>query len=546
MIHDMRTAPALSFLDEFRWQAAALVLLVAIAYANSLTSAFHFDDSAIFANPQIVSPGFGWDIFRLDQTRPLTYLTFHWNYLLEGLDPTMYHAVNLALHAANCVLLLSIARRYLSPFAAGCAAVLFALHPLQTEAVTYVFARSSLLSTHFALWTVWLYQREQYAGSAAAFAVSLLAKEETVALPAFLLMLDFFERRRARFGYYAALAGIAAVAAARLFYLIVVSPLAPGVGRVRGVTTFDYLLTQGRVLWIYLRLMIAPVGLNLDHDVRFSTGLLTPWTTLAAALALLVLFVCLAWLAVKKRSAAALWALGFFVLIAPSSSIVAQADAMFEHRTYLPLLCMAVAAGLLLDRIPRPKLALAFAVLTPAMLLATISRNEVWRDEKSLWSDISEKSPNKGRAWLGMAHLYRNDPAARRYLERGLAVDPDSPELHNELGVVLFSMNDPAGALTHFQRSMALKGEDSDHWNNIGGADYALKNVPAALDAFTRALKLDPCSFSARRNVMMVHSQRNEPVAVWQAGEVPAGCAMIPGQAEELQRLRKMAGRPPS
>jgi hypothetical protein len=77
-----------------------------------------------------------------------------------------------------------------------------------------------------------------------------------------------------------------------------------------------------------------------------------------------------------------LWALGYFILIAPSSSIVAQADVMFEHRTYLPMICMAIALGFLLEHIPRAKLTVAFAVLIPVMLAGTISRNADLHDEK--------------------------------------------------------------------------------------------------------------------------------------------------------------------
>src|ERR1700683_1150900 len=80
---------ASSRLDSFRWQAAAIALLILLAYANSLPSSFHFDDHSIFADPAMVSPGFGWDAFRLDRTRPLTYLTFHWNYLLGGENPVL-------------------------------------------------------------------------------------------------------------------------------------------------------------------------------------------------------------------------------------------------------------------------------------------------------------------------------------------------------------------------------------------------------------------------------------------------------------------------
>ncbi|MGA3027214.1 MAG: tetratricopeptide repeat protein [Bryobacteraceae bacterium] len=540
--HPSSPAP---LLDRFRWQAGLLALLVLIAYANSLASSFHFDDAAIFANPSILKPGFGWGIFRLEQTRPLTYLTFHWNYLVGGQNPVLYHWVNLLLHAANSILVLVLARRYLSPFTAGCVAVLFALHPLQTESVTYVYARSTLLSTHFALWVLWFHARGKYLGSALLFGLSLLAKEETIALPGFLLLLDLFVRRRPRIGYYAALAAIAGLAACRLSYAIHASPVDPGVGRVRGIPAASYLLTQSRVLWIYLRLMIAPLGLNLDRDVPLSTSLLSPWTTLAAILALALLGAALLWLAWKKHSEAALWALGFFVLISPSSSIVAQADVIFEHRTYLPMICATMALGFLLEAVPRAKLAIAFAALIPVMFAATISRNADWHDEKTLWTDIAAKSPQKGRSWLGLASLYWNDPGkAREYLSKGLAVDPNNGLLHTNYGIVLLSANEPAEALAHFQRAMAMTGETADRWNNIGAAYYKMNDLEASLRSFERALRLDPCNFNVRRNLITLYSGRNQQQAALQAGAVPATCTMLPEQAKELDALRQQIAGP--
>jgi protein O-mannosyl-transferase len=529
----------------FVWQAGALALLVFFAYSNSLTSGFHFDDSAIFANPWIMGSGFGWDIFRLDQTRPLTYLTFHWNYLADGQSPALYHLVNLLLHAANSILVLAIARRYVSPLAAAGVALVFALHPLQTESVTYVFARSTLLSTHLALWVIWCRNRGQFALSALLFGVSLLAKEETIALPAFLLVLDLFEAHRPVRGYFAALLAFAGMAAGHLFYLILISPVDPGVGRVRGISAGHYLLTQFRVIWIYLRLMVAPIGLNLERDVQVSTGLLIPWTTLAAVVALATLLAGLTWLAWKGRQPAAMWALGFFILIAPSSSIVAQADVIFEHRVYLPLVCAVIALGFVLERVPRGKLILTCVTLVPAMLAGTIARNADWFDEKTFWADAVAKSPNKGRAWLGLARAYPDDRVREReYLMRGLAVDPRNAALHNDYGISLLAAGDSAAALAHFQQVIALAGDTADGWNNIGGAYFRLNLPDASLTGFEKALSLDPCSFNARRNVMMIYSQRHDPHNVWLAGEVPADCAMLPGSAKELARLRLQAGNP--
>jgi hypothetical protein len=545
-IADRALVPAIpSAPDRFEWQAAVVGLTILIAYANSLTSGFHFDDSAIFANPWIMGSGFGLDLFRLDQTRPLTYLTFHWNYLVNGQAPALYHLVNLLLHAANAILVLAIARKYVSPFPAVCVALVFALHPLQTESVTYVFARSTLLSTNLALWVIWFCKRRQYLVSALLFGVSLLAKEETIALPGFLLLLELFERRRPRAGYFAALFGFASLAAGRLFYLILISPVDPGVGRVRGISTGDYALTQCRVIWIYLRLMIAPIGLNLDRDVSVSTSLFAPWSTLPAALMLALLIALLIWLTAGKRQPAALWALGFFVLLAPSSSIVAQADVTFEHRTYLPMVCAVIALGFLLERVPRPRLAAGLAVVVPLMLISTILRNQDWHDEKTFWADVVVKSPDKARGWLELARAHTDNPAIeRKYLSRGLAIDPRNADLNTQYGLLLFAVDDPAGALGEFRKAMAVAGETADGWNNIGGAYFELHDSEASLSSFRKALGLDPCGFNARRNMMMIYSQRGDPHRAWLAGEVPATCAMLPESARELETLRRRAGTP--
>ena len=144
-------------------EAAALVLLVCIAYWNSLVAGFHFDDEGIFLDPYVMGPGFGWKILRLTQTRPLTFLSFHWNYLAAGSpSPAGFHWVNMLLHAANSLVVLLVARRTLTGYLPLFAAALFAIHPLQTQAVNYVFERATLLATFFALLSLLLFLRQKY------------------------------------------------------------------------------------------------------------------------------------------------------------------------------------------------------------------------------------------------------------------------------------------------------------------------------------------------------------------------------------------------
>jgi Tfp pilus assembly protein PilF len=437
----------------------------------------------------------------------------------------------------------------LSPFVALCVAALFAVHPLQTEAVTYVFSRSTLFSTHFVLWSLWFYTRDKYMGSALMFGVSLLAKEETVALPAVFLLLDLFQRRRPKVPFYAALAGFAALAAGRLFYLILASPYALGIGRVNGISTGAYLLTQVRVMWIYLRLVVAPFDLNLNRDVALSTGMFSPWTTLPALVALAALlaglFVTLLVRAGKPWRFAALWSLGYFILIAPSSSVVALADLMFEHRTYLPMVSLVIGIGVLMERLPRKSLAIACLILIPLMLAGTILRNADWRDEKTLWTKTARQSPRSARSWQALGQAFAADDAgkAREYFVRGLQLDPDNAELHTNYGDMLIAAGKPEEALKHFQRALALTNKPADQWSNIGAAYYDLHDAGQSMSSYQQALQIDPCNYNARRNLVLLYASLNEPQSAYKTGEVPSSCHMLSAQAAELEEYRRRVGR---
>src|SRR4029079_13391660 len=126
--------------------AAALV-----AFGASLGSGFHFDDYAIFSDPSLTSTGGLLSIWSLRQTRPLTYLTFWLNYQVGGGDPLGYHLLNLALHLGAVMLAWECLKRLLPERAALIAAALFAIHPIQAEAVNYIWARSIVLATLLAL-----------------------------------------------------------------------------------------------------------------------------------------------------------------------------------------------------------------------------------------------------------------------------------------------------------------------------------------------------------------------------------------------------------
>ena len=549
----------------------ALALLVLLAYRNSVTGGLHFDDTGVMLkDPYITGPGFGWEIFRLEQTRPLTYLTFHWNHLAHGANPWGYHVVNVLLHGGNSILVLLIALHSLPAPAAFFAASLFAVHPLSTEAVNYVFQRATLLAACFALLSFLLFLRHRYAWSVAVFGLSLLAKEETMALPAFVLLYDLASRgkRPLRPGYHMALFALSGLAIARLVYALQVVPVTrPGIGlNVAGISPVTYLLTQARVVWKYLGLFAVPVDLNLDHDVELSRSLISPWSTLPAALGLAAVIATLAWLTwrrnllsnsrttkaggsflcIMRRPPAsvrlpALWALGFFVLLAPSSSVIPVIDLMFEHRTYFPLACAVIAAAWVWGRLPHRVFAWTGAALLAAALAGTIVRNRAWHDEESLWTATVEKSPRKVRAYMNLSMVYRDKQPARSrpLLEQVLLLDPNNADAHSLLGDILNRLNEPGSALPHLQRAMALRGETAGEWNNIGTAHARLGQLEEAVQDYRRALELQPCLQAPRLNLTSTLATLGDRAQARVEGLVPPGCPYTPDDARELEDYRR-------
>jgi tetratricopeptide (TPR) repeat protein len=510
--------------------------LALAAFGATLGHPFHFDDYSLLSDPAVTSPSGWWQVFRLEQTRPLTYLTFWLNYQLGGDDPMGYHAVNLLLHLAACWMAASLFRRVLScGQAAAWAVVLFALHPLQTEAVVYVFARATLLSALLCLscWQAWLGGRRGLA--VAFFAAALLAKEEAAAFPLFLLGWEWLfggaEQRNWRRIVWpvTAMLGLVALAAARLFYAGLVTA-GSGFGFDLGeITPLTYLLTQARSFWEYARLLVVPVGLNFDRDFPLSTGL--DAKTLIAWLGLLAAAGAAAWGLRRERHL--YWFLGGLLLLAPTSSIAPLADLIAERRMYLPLISFSLFLGFLLDRalsrapvVPR---GIAIFGLAFALAACSFSRVLVWQTEESLWRDTVAKSPAKVRPKLQLARaLAANGPGAvserLALLRQARELSPRNPDVLLEFGVVHLQTGSPGEALAAFEQAAAIQPGNAQVQANRGAALYLLGRLQESEAAFQSALETDPCNFDARNNLMLLYRSLRDDAAVRRTAAMPAGC----------------------
>lgn len=446
-------------------RSSLLVVLAALAaFAGSLGAAFAFDDHALFAGP------YAW------RTRPLTWATFWLNRQLSP-EPWSWHAANLLLHVLASWLVWKALSRLLPERAALLGAVLFAVHPIQSEAVTYVFARAIVLATVLCLLTLlcWMDGRPWLA--AACFALALLAKEEAAAFPLFLALLPKRDGR--------ALAAMLALSLAAGVNVILAAGAGSGAGGGSGLAWWQYFEAQGPVILRYARLLVVPYGFTVDPDIAMPGALVAVvcWTVIGGAA-----LYCLrrGWI----------WVPAALLLLLPSSSVFPASDLAADRRLYLPMVAISAGAGLVLSRL-RP----AFPVALLAVLIpVSESRTAVWWTEERLWTEAVERAPRKLRPKLQLARVLPLD-RAEPLLREAEREAPEDARIPAELGRAYLEANRPADALTAFGRALALDPNNPWNHNNRGVALAALGQIDAAGQDFEAALKLNPGFAEARSNL---------------------------------------------
>ena len=459
-----------------------------VEFGASLAGTFQFDDFGMLGDPAVASPSGWWESWRLEQTRPLTWFTFWLSYQLSGEQPFGYHAVSLALHVAVVLLLFDLLERTLTPRAALFAAAIFAVHPIQAEAVNYIFARGTLLAALFSVLAArsWILDRPWVA--TAWFAVAMLAKEECVALPVLLALADWSRGRRFKGAPLGAMCGIALALGLRVIWAAS-AVNGSQAGSQAGISPFAYFLVQGLAIWRYLRMLIVPRGFTVDVEIASRTA----WV---GALGWLALVGC----AAATRRFVGFWAIGGLLLLLPSSSIFPAADLAADRRMYLPMLALCAAAGFLAGRVDRRWAAAVVILLAAISLRYTL----IWRSPEALWSEAAMRAPSKVRPRLQLARAVERagDPVrALGVLEQARRMAPEDASLVSEQGRILLELGRADEALASFGKALALDPTDARAMNNRGAALLALGQREAAREDFERALGRDGCLFDARLNL---------------------------------------------
>lgn len=499
-----------------------LALAIAAAYANSLSGPFVYDDLPSITHNSTIRqlwpltevlqpPGGGATV----SGRPLLNLSFALNYATSGLNPRGYHLTNIGIHAAAALLLFGLVRRSIlrswsgpSPGAAavpaGIVAGLWALHPLQTESVTYVVQRAESLMSAFYLLTLYAFARSTdsvrpigwralaWIGCVAGMAT----KENMVSAPLAVLLWDraffagnFAVALRERWRFYVALLSTWVLLAALV--LSTGGNRGGSAGLDVGVSFVGYALTQIPALAQYAWLSFWPHPLVFDYGAFFVR--FTPAFLLQTGL-VLTLLLGTAW-ALWRRPRLGFAAATALAILAPTSLVPGTTQMIVEHRLYLPLAAVASVA-LSFATLPQRRLfTSAGLALIAALGVVTAARNRVYASPLTLWSDTVAKRPENavahGSLGAALGEAGRPEEAAAAH-RRALELNPNyTPSLGN-LGMYLADRGSPDEGFRLIERANQLQPHSAMGQVFAGVSLRLLQRPDEALVRFARAIELNP------------------------------------------------------
>lgn len=502
-----------------------LLLVTGLLYGHTLHVPFYLDDNVFFNEAQ--RGDLSAALRNLLGQRGLTNLTFALNYRVAGWALPPLHLVNIALHAGCAVALWLVLRRLVGGVwlpVAG--AIFFVVHPLQTQAVTYVIQRGTVLGALFFVLAFFCHlqarearllpagrrsSRYQFWSLCAVLsgACAVLAKENTALLPLLLMTYDYLfpppgERclKQATLDYAPFFLAPLLLGGAALYTAVVTGDgfaLSSEVQSLRHNSPLHYFITEFSVFWVYLRLLLLPFGQALLHNYPVSAEFLTWQNSLAlAGLLSLWLFV---WRSRRRRPLLALGVAWFFLTLAVESTFI-PLDPLYEHRLYLPLAGFVLV---LLDIIPvLCGQRLAWAIWGTVLLVCaplTWQRNALWRDPIAFYAANVATVPDSERAleYLGMEYGKAGDyQRALDCLQRAMKLNPQDASLFTNMGVIHSWRGDDRQALIHFEQSLRLAPRSEKTQFNYAATLFTLGDKRKAFEVLGTVLQLNPANADAQ------------------------------------------------
>ena len=496
-----------------RFLPFVLIAVSAVAvYSSSLRNGFVIwdDDSLVYENPltqevSVKNITGAFTSYDPELYVPLTIMSFQMEHALFGFQPFYYHLDNLLLHIVNGMLVFLLLQRFgLKRTTAFIGALLFVVHPLNTEAAAWISARKDVLSAAFILGSLLAWRQRQWL-SVLLFLLALLSKPVAIVVPAILLLMDWYEDRKLRKDDVQVYAP---------FLLLSILFLSIGLfGKAQNIsslTALQTLLLAAKSIVFSLQKFLWPAPLS---SIYLQT---TPITPASAEFLIPLLLGTLGAVGafILKRWKGPLFTVGFFLLLlAPSFSNFSREGSLYyfsDRYVYLAQIAILLLLGEILERLPRRSLWIA---AIPLVFLGSIAhaRSLVWKDSETLYRDalvMNERSVTMHYN-LGLLEQERgNVQAATAEYDRVLELNPLHAKTLTNMGVLAKDRGDSTTALDYFRRAMAADPLYPEARNNIGSVYMDQVKIDDAIVEFQAAIALDDSFPQAHVNLASAYGKK--------------------------------------
>ena len=523
-----------------------VILLLSFAvYSNSLFNGFVFDDKfQILQNPWIrdiknlpeIFTSSVWSFQRetvgTNYYRPLMHTIYMFIFYVFGLKPWGFHLINIVFHVFISVLVFIVTKRLLShsshspatSLLAFIAALLFATHPIHTEAVAWISALPDLSYTFFYLLSFYFYMKFKteskwpYLFSLISFSLATLCKEPALTLPIILIVYDYvFKEDRARllarFKIYIPYIFISLCYLGLRFYAL--GGFAPK-NRHVDMSAYEYFINVFPLFSQYLEKLLLPVDLNAYHLLNPISSILQPKGIFAVFIT--AVFIVLLVIARKKNK---IIFFSFFLIVIPllpTLYIPAIGETVFAERyLYLPSSGFVILIAFILSWANKNQSKLNLSLIMIAMsviglyFVGTMNRNAVWRDNYSLYSDMVKKSPEAALPHYNLGNVYTEqgkiDEAINEY-RMAVQLNPNDAKAHNNLGLSYEHQGRINEALDEYQAALKLKPDNAIFHYNLGNMYAQQGKIDEAINEYRIALQLNPNHAKAHQNLDLLQNRK--------------------------------------
>ncbi len=545
-----------------RLRIALLLSVSILVYGNTLPNGFTLDDFLyIFDNPTVTNTSLA-ALFSATKAanvfRPVTFATLAFNWAAGGAHAWGYHLVNLLLHAAVTLLLYLVLKKLLESGAQGetvawVAALLFAVHPIHTEAVASIVGRSELLAVGFLLGAWLLHLQDRPIPALLCFVLALMAKESAVTLLPLAIAGDYARGKLKPLLRYGWIAGVG------VLYMGLLWKMQGGQFGEKRISFIDnplaYLppglriLNALRVAWKYVALHVYPATLSCDYSYN-AILLYSNWRhTLPPAVAaafVLALWVWAIWAQRKEWVlAGAIYLAGFAVT---ANILVATGTIMGERLAYLPSAGFCLLIALLWTRLEKHQQRFAWtllAVAVVALAARTVVRNRDWRDNYTLFAAGFRAVPESAKVHAGLGGEYlRRDQLedARNQFRTSIDIYPDFADVWDSYGLVESRLGHDQEARKFFEKSLAMTAKDDANYDyvavNLAGQLIKLGKNDDALKLLNEEIATSPGSSRAWSNRAAIWYQRGEVASA--RADAEAALRLDPANAQAQNLLARL------